>query len=777
MGEVLDLRLVPAACGVWAVTLLGLYGGWSPAAVATGCAAAALAVAWRGRGRPGARAVLAAALLVVAAGTSISVRAHAVEHHPLQDSLGSAASLHVTLTDAPRALRGDSYGNHREGERALVPARLRAAEVDGRLREMRGRVVLLVPTAEWEHLVAGQEAALRGDLLPPRSGELTVAAVSTYSAPRTTGDVPVVQRVAEHLRQGLRDTAAEVLGPAAAGLLPGLVIGDVGGLPAEVEQDFETAGLTHLVAVSGANVAIVCGAVLLLARLVGCGPVVCAGVAALALCGFVVLCGPEPSVLRAAAMGAITLLALALGRERSTLPVLAASVLGLVLLAPNLAGEVGFALSVAATAALVVLAPAWSARLHERGVPVGLAEMLTVPAAAQLATAPLIAAVSGGISLIGVLANLLAGPAVPPATVLGVLATITAPGVQQVAELCVLLATPALGWIIGVAEHAADVPGALLPWPDGIFGGFLLAGTALLVLLALRFRRFRRVVLVAAVLAACLVPVRSVVSPWPPGGWSAVVCDVGQGDATVLATGRPGEVVLVDTGPDAEAVTGCLRRLGVDRVALLVLSHLHADHVGGVDGVLAELPVGGVAVGPHREPAWAMREVAEHARRNGTPVLSAETGRSLRWPALTLDVLGPTGSLTRASGEEAANDASVVLRARTPAGSVLLTGDVEVRGQQQLLWSGTDLSADVLKVPHHGSRTSLPGFVAAVDPRVALISVGADNDYGHPHGRLLGMLASVPEVLRTDEDGDIAVLAGRRGPSTAAAEDALLPAW
>ena len=544
-----------------------------------------------------------------------------------------------------------------------------------------------------------------------------------------------------------------------------------------MEQDFNDAGLSHLVAVSGANLAIVCGAVLLLLYALGAGPVLSAIGGGLALVGFVVLAGPEPSVLRAAVMGTIALSALVLGRERSALPALSASVIVLLLLTPELASTAGFALSVAATAGLVLLAPLWSAALHARGVPVGIAEAVAAPAAAHLVTAPLVAAISGEVSVVAVAANLLAGPVIAPATVLGVVATICAPVSSWLANAAVWLAEPELLWVIAVAGYSASVPGAVFAWPSGSTGGLLLAGAALGVLILLRHRRIRwTAAALVLVVGVVLVPVRVLDPSWPARGWSMVACDVGQGDGLVLATGRPAEAVVVDTGPDPTLSAECLRRLGIRRVPLLVLTHLHADHVSGLRAVLAHSGVGAVAMGGLQEPAWAMADIVRDTRTLGVPVTQLTAGQQARWPGLILDVLGPRGGLARTRSADDANDASIVLLATTPAGRILLTGDIELAGQAQLLSSGADLRADVLKIPHHGSRYTTPRFLMAVRPRVALISVGAGNTYGHPSPLILGALAQVgAAVARTDEKGDIAVLAGPTGPRLVTRGDPLRP--
>ena len=517
---------------------------------------------------------------------------------------------------------------------------------------------------------------------------------------------------------------------------------------------------------SGSNVAIVVGTVLGLLRLLRADPRLAALLGATALVGFVVLARPSPSVLRAAVMGGVVLLAFMLGRRRSAVPALAAAVPALLFVDPALASDPGFALSVLATAALVAVAPGWAAALRRRGVPRGAAEALAVPAAACLATAPLIAGLSGAVSLVAVAANLLAVPAVAPATVLGVTAAVLSPVSPWAAQACVWLAGPAVGWLVAVADRAAAVPGGIVPWPDGAAGAALLAAVVLLVLLIARSRRIRPVLLAAVVgLLLVLVPTRVVRPGWPPPGWAVVACDVGQGDALVLATGQPGRAVLVDAGPGDGPVDACLDRLGVTALALVMISHLHADHVGGLAGALRGRSVAAVAVGPVREPRWALGRVRRQAAAAGARMVQLAAGTRLSWAGLTVEVLGPQRPPVDVDPDDgtAVNDGSVVLRAATPAGTVLLSGDVELAAQAQLLASGVPLRADVLKMPHHGSRYSSPEFLSAVAPRAVLVSVGAGNDYHHPDAGVLGRLEHAgAAVRRTDLSGDVAVTSGPR---------------
>lgn len=773
-----DLRLVPAALAVWGATLFGLHAGPVSTAILAASALTAAGIVHRRKPSPAVRAVVVVLLLTGTACAGVAVRGHTAQEHPLRSAAerGAEVVVRVELTGRPRPLEGESYGARPAAQRAVAQARVLSVESAERTRSSGGRVLLLVPTAEWEDLIAGQQLLVTARAAPPESGELLAAVLQTFEPPEEVTSAPGWQRTAEDLREGLRRASADVLSPAAAGLLPGLVVGDTRGLPQEVEQDFTDAGMTHLTAVSGANLAIVCGAIYALLHLLGAPPSLRVTGSAAALLGFVVLAGPEPSVLRAAVMSAVTLLAVVLGRERSALPALAAAVIGLLLVLPDMATTAGFALSVAATAGLVVVAPVWAQALRRRGVPVGVAEAVAVSSAAQVVTAPLVAGMFGEVSMIAVVANLLAGPLVAPATVLGVLSTVTAPLAGWFARACAWLAGPELEWVLLVADRAARVPGAVVDWPAGGPGGLLFAAATLVALFVLRRKRNRLLALVAVVVCVLvLVPVRTALPGWPGREWSAIVCDVGQGDGLVLATGRDDEAVVVDTGPDPGRQADCLRGLGIRRVPLLVLTHLHADHVSGLGAVLAHHPVGAVAVGPLREPDWAMREITRLAREHGVPVIQLETGQHVDWPRLRLDVLAPEADAAELDAEDA-NDASVVLRARTPAGRILLTGDVEIPAQQRLMASDADLRAEVLKIPHHGSRYSSPEFLRAVSPRVAIASVGAGNDYGHPSPLVLDALRGAgTRVLRTDQDGDIAVLPGAQGPRVAARGDPLRP--
>jgi competence protein ComEC len=313
----------------------------------------------------------------------------------------------------------------------------------------------------------------------------------------TWGEAATVHRVAHGVRAAFADASRGALPADQATMLPALVLGDTSAVPQQTTEEFRTAGLTHLTAVSGANVTIVCGAVLLSAGLVG--PRVAVVLAAFSLLVFVIVVQPSPSVLRAAVMGAITLLAVLSHRRRQAIPALAATVLMLMVASPELAVDLGFALSVSATAALVVIAPAWSRRLVGRGWPKPLADAVCVAVAAQLVTAPLIAGIAGTFSVMSIVANLIVAMVIPPITVVGTAAAALSPLWPAGADLLIRFTGPELWWLLRVAHWSANMPGASLAVPSGLLGVVTLAAAGVAVVVLWRWRWTRMGVCVAIV--------------------------------------------------------------------------------------------------------------------------------------------------------------------------------------------------------------------------------------------------------------------------------------
>lgn len=507
-----DMRLLVAASLCWAVTLVGIVFGWRTAlAVSVVLALAAAGSAVRAASTVRVRWWAGAAgIALVGCGyaAAIALRAHAVTVNQMAlGGKGGSAHLSVTLTDDPRPLSADTGAPGR----VLVRARLDTVRFGNRTARVHGAVVVFAPADGWTGLLPGQRVLFSGGLRPPARADLTVATVQATGPPTVVAKPSWVQRAAGSIRSAFAARCHRVLAPDEAGLLPGLVLGDVSALPDRVRAEFTTAGLTHLTAVSGSNFAIVCGAVLLLVRPLGPRPA--ALLTGVALVGFVVLVRPSPSVLRAASMGAIALFALLLGRRKQALPALAATVLALLAWSPALAVDIGFALSVAATAALVLLAPTWTDWLTARRCPRGLAEALSIAAAAQAATAPLIAGISGQFSLVSLAANLVAAPAVAPASLAGAAGAVLAMAWPVGAELFIRLAGPAVWWLLRVAEWAVRVPSASVPVVGGVAGGLLLAAGTAVAFGVVRSARMR-LAMVVALAGFALVWIPSRWSPW-----------------------------------------------------------------------------------------------------------------------------------------------------------------------------------------------------------------------------------------------------------------------
>ncbi|KAK1186017.1 ComEC/Rec2 family competence protein [Streptomyces sp. NBS 14/10] len=723
------------------------------------------------------------------------------------------ASVELTVTGDPRLTRPRVRGAAPAPVSVVLEAeatRVAADHGGGAAATTRAPVLVIAQPrpqqqAAWLRLLPSTRLRVHGRLAPPmRDGDRIAAVVRVNGggAPQIVAGPTAAQRVAGRLRGGLR-AATHGLAPDARALLPGLVVGDTSRVSPDLEEAFRAADMTHLLAVSGSNLSVILvlliGPPHLAARAERRGLAARLGIplrmtallgGGLTL-GFVIVCRPDPSVLRAAACGLITLLAIATGRRRSLLPALSAAVLVLVLYDPWLARSYGFLLSVLATGALLTLAPRLSAALRRRGLRPRPAEMLAAAVAAQAVCAPVVVVLADRVSLVAIPCNLIAELAVAPATILGFAALAAAPFAFPVAECLAWLAGWPAGWIASVARVGAGLPGAELAWPGGWTGGLLLAAvTAVAVLTGRRLLRHRLLCALCALLLLLVLirpaPLARVISGWPPPGWRLVVCDVGQGDALVLSAG-PGTAVVVDTGPEPRAVDRCLRRLGVVRIPLLVLTHFHADHVAGLSGALRGRAVGAIETTPLRDPPDQAESVRRRAGAAHIPVITAAPGERRRVGSLSWEVLWPPPTAVRAAegqgapappaegrgaavssalgqGEtgppvEGPNDASVTLLVRTAGLTFLLLGDLEPPAQSALLAAHPTLSeVDVLKVAHHGSAYQDPGLLRRVSPRLALISCGADNPYGHPSPRTVAALrAQGAAVLRTDSAGPIAI--------------------
>ncbi|CCQ16010.1 putative DNA internalization competence protein ComEC/Rec2 [Rhodococcus sp. AW25M09] len=504
-----DVRLVPAAVVCWSITAVGILGGPGGALVATastgtvvlfGSWALHLVAARRTATGPSWAGVATVVMLALCFGAAIWLQMRAVAEHPVAAAAENRAwiTASVRLEEDPRRL--SSAGP----SMVLVKAELDRVDLVGTALFVGGRVSIIAPESSWSALLPGQEITVRGRLGEPSRPDMTVAVIRTSAPPVTVAEPGTISAAAGTFRTDLTAVAQNSMPPDRAGLLPGLVVGDISRMDETVAENFRAAGLTHLTAVSGANFSILIGAVLLVLRGVGIGPRATVVVAFVVLVAFVIVARPSPSVLRAAVMGSIGLLALVTGRRRQAVPALCGAVLALLAWWPRLAVDVGFVLSVFATAGLVLVAPIWVDWLRGHGWPRTAAEVVAVAAAAHAVTAPVVAAMAGTFSVVGVAANVLVAPVVAPITVVGIVTAVIATVSTSLAELTAQLASAPLWWLIAVAERAASVPAAGIVTPGGLWGAVLtLCGTAAL-LASLRLKVIRWIAAAVSLAALAL---------------------------------------------------------------------------------------------------------------------------------------------------------------------------------------------------------------------------------------------------------------------------------
>lgn len=535
-------------------------------------------------------------------------------------------------------------------------------------------------------------------------------------------------------------------------LVPGLVLGNTDGITESLAEAMRVTSLTHLMAVSGSNCAIVVGLAFGVAALLKAPLFARVLVAFVTLAGFVTLVGPEPSVIRSALMAGIGLLALLWGRPAAGVTALCAAIIVALAIDPTMSHSIGFALSVTATLGLLVLGQPIATTLT-RWLPSPVALALAIPLSAAIACQPIILVMSPYLPTYGIVANILAEPLVSIATVCGMLAVVLAP-IPFLADGLLWIATAAAWLIAEIARTLASFPGARIPWPAGWMGVVCATTVSFGASLAVtvRWRRAGLVIAAVASVAGLSMTVGAGRIAWAsaPADWSWAQCDVGQGDAVVIRSA--GMVALIDTGRTEPPLRECLRTLGVDRIDLLVLTHFDIDHVGGYGVVLGSVKT--VLHGP--ADGIADEVILDRLRENGAKLVDAERGMTGSLGQLSWRVLWPSPTTQRDPG----NPSSITLLV-TPGPtcdstcvSGLDLGDLPAAEQSMLLALGGLSPVDVVKVSHHGSRDQDPDLYRRVHAIVGLIGVGAENDYGHPTADSLDMLAGTgTSVVRSDLNG------------------------
>ena len=675
--------------------------------------------------------VFIVAILVGA--TAMSIRQTSLENSEITEYFDSQVNFTAQVVTDPNQTSAGNYS---------FTARILSFEIDEKVFSL--RVPIRIISQQRIELLPGQTVSATARVVQTK--ESRVAALLLVDDDFEVLTVP--SRWASALgaiRTGLRTHSG---GGDAGALIPGMVLGDTSKQTAEFKDQMKRSGLTHLVAVSGANFAIVSSFVLWCMQFVIRQKNYRIIATAIALICFIALVRPSPSVLRAAAMAAVLLSAQATKRKTDSLPALGFAIAAVVLGDPWQSRDAGFALSVLATAGLLLFAPVIENHLptHKK-----LAGALAPPIAAIVFCSPILVALSGYLSPISIFANLLAAPFVAPITIVGFIAALVSPFAPALTSILIYIIKVPAGLIVAIAHWSSSFP--VLTIHNGTIG-FVIVAT-LVGFLWLFKKSWRRSATILVVIILSLTWVQR----WPAGDWQIANCDVGQGDSMVINL-QHGRAIVIDVGPDPIAENKCLRNLGITEVPLLILSHFHADHVGGLSGLLQSRNVGQVWISNNLEPLLESTQAL--ALLHGSKIVTVQKGLISQIAGIKFEILWPenvTKNFESMPGDGSQiNNSSIAMLVTTADWSLFTAGDLEPPTQHEILRSVRKV--DIYKVCHHGSKYQDQELMKVLSAQIAVISVGAKNSYGHPAPETIASLTRLgTQVVRTDIDGAVAITA------------------
>lgn len=802
-----DLRLIPAALGTWLLIaiLLGssaqTVGAWAGVLVFLGLGAAGLSVAATISREP--RIFLSIGLTLIVTGLALGICAGHLAKVQGSD-IGQLASGGFHIEAVGKVVSEPAAVKTSPADRPSYRFVLHVQELNARGSQTRVSVPILALTSSdpaETGVQYGTTIKVKGNLKETEPGQAQHARIYVLGEAEILLEPGRVDRMTNALRAGLMDRT-EGLSPQGRGLVPGAGIGDTSAMETELSDAMKTTSLTHITAVSGSHFAIIFTVVA--AGLWFCPLWLRVILIAVTMVGFVALVHPEPSVQRAGVMCAAMVFAMTLGRPGTSITSWAVAILALLVIDPWLARQYGFVLSVLATGGLILGTAPIARFLHNDKhprwwLPNRLALIVAVPIAAQMACAPILILLEPHISLYAVPANLLAAPALFPATLAAVGAAVLGPVSDPIADLLVQVSSGATWWIAKVALFFAQLPGAHIGWWPGWVGvGALTVMTAVVAFfilspptmitrmgqrvagtLPLKLQQFfayppalltqsKKWLITLGYVLGCAAVINLVVwlkPPWLTGlagtshfgsNWQVAVCDVGQGDGLLINLGS-GSALMIDTGPLDAQVAHCLAQFGIDTIEVLFLTHFHADHTAGVSQVLRNATVNRVLAppigfaGPDRDRAGAVTAVLS-AYGLQLETVMAPLGGS--YADLTWQILGPTTELVdtlgsqEVLGSQVHNDSSLVVDIRYPTTDgivpMIFLGDLELPGQAALLGTlkkGPDVAYELVKIAHHGSGVQDPNLLKYLNPSLAVMSFGKDNSYGHPHQYALDLVA------------------------------------
>jgi competence protein ComEC len=572
-----------------------------------------------------------------------------------------------------------------------------------------------------------------------------------FSGPRSDRETAAYRSIAKQ--------AKLALGERKSGLALAVVFGDQTGVSAADKDNFRRAGLWHLFVASGFHVTLAAGSIMWLGRLLG-APKLPAAALGLATIGFYFwLVGPSPSIVRATVMSTILYLAMFFGRRVDSPASLSVAAIIMLALDPRALFSISWQLSFASLLGILIIAPRIADRI-EPGIS-RVVSPLVITAGAQVAVAPFLLYYFGQLSIIALLANPIVATVVVYVTGVG----FTAGALSLVwpwggRTLFSVLAVP-LAFVDRASAFFASLPAAALQWTPSLTTSLMFV-TVVAAAFAAGKQRLRTITLPLIIIFIVGLQAFGIWFDLAAGVQREALVvsfmDVGQGDATLIKT-KKGTVVLIDGGKDYRLLDRGLRRRGVKRVDLLVLSHAHADHVGALDELIEKYPVGLIVEPGFDHPTPDYRDFKEAAARNEIPVKRPRAGHTLEVEDISLDILWPRKKLLMGTDSDVNNN-SLVAKLRYENFNLLLTGDIQNEAIDELVRRRAPLKAQVLKVSHQGALNGTTvAFLRRVKPDYAVISVGEGNLYGHPHAKTLRRLnRATPRVRRTDLHGDVTVV-------------------
>lgn len=612
------------------------------------------------------------------------------------------------------------------------------------------------------------------------------AMISKYSLVIEPRQEKSLARLAEQVRKQYEAYMAQAMPKQDAAAIFAMLFGGYQGIRPELLEAFTITGIVHILSVSGYHITLMAGTANIVGRFLHMSPRTTAALATGVILFYSLLAGAIPPVIRSALMGILTLLALTAGRERDAQHILGLVALGLLLYSPLWLFDISFQLSFGATAGLLYLAPPLRERLRKK-LPIFVADSLAVTIGAQLSVLPIIAWYFNVLSLSSLLANLVIAPIVEWIIVAGLLAGLLASLLPLAGKVVFLLASVVLGLVYELSRWVAALPGSQIYMPTFSWWGGILYYIGLgWLIIGDEYRKRLMSCVGNKYLLAIGQKLRS------SRGWQAIFLlgmlavifcywqiwcnnkemqvhfiDVGQGDSALVITPH-GRAFMVDTGGVREGSYDIGSRVdvpyllhyGVEKLDYIFLTHAHDDHAGGVKGILTKIPVGAIGIGHEGAGDYLQAFGTGELGKIKKLLVPLQEGSSIELDGVRIDMLySPESRKVQESQLQATgNEFSNLIRVSYGEASFLFTGDLVAEQEQQVLANGIHVASTVLKVGHHGSRTSSSQeFLTAVNPGWAVISCGYNNSFGHPHKEILNRLTSCTkaEILRTDQQGAI----------------------